>query len=177
MAETFAIIGALASVASAGVQVLRAQQEASAARAQAALMQVQARQGEVQAQAEELRGQQAALDTRERLLRVLAAQNARYLAAGLAIGEGTPEAVAEDSAAAAERELDIIRTDTVLRAETARIGAATAREMSRVQASAGRVSLLAGAGGALATLGEGAARAYDRWPGRAQAPAPAPVMR
>lgn len=176
MAEVAAVVGTIASIASAGVQLLRAQQEAAAARTQAALMRVQSQQMQLAARAEELRGQHAALDARERLLRTLAAQNARYLAAGVALGEGTPETVAEESTAAAERELELIRTETTLRAESARVGAANVMGAANAQAASGRTSLLMGVAAAGATVAEGGARAWDRWSGRA-VPPPAPTMR
>ena len=172
LATLATIASALGSVASAGLQIMQAQQAASAASAQAALMQVQARQQELSARSIEQRGQMEALNTREQLLRVLSAQNARDAAAGLVLDEGTPDAVAGEAQRDAERELDVLRTNTTLDAESARIGAAMTGQRALLLQSGTDWTRAAGFLGAAATLGEGAARWYARQPGRAVPPAP-----
>jgi hypothetical protein len=137
-------------------------------RAQAALEAVRARQQELEARSIEQRGTAEALNVRENLLRTLAAQNARYAAAGLALGDGTPQTVAEETAADAERELDIVRTNTAVAAESARMGAAQTQARAQLLRSQAGWTQTAGMIGAAATGLTGAARLLDRMPGRAQ---------
>jgi hypothetical protein len=170
MAETVAILGALASVASAGLRLLEGQAQARALSGQAALMRVQARQGELSARGEELRGTAEAQSVRETLLRTLAAQQARYSAAGLALGEGTPLTLEEEAQAEAERQLEVIRTQTVLNAEGRRIGAASAETRALLLSDQAAFARLAGPLSAGATLAEGGVRAWERWPGRTVQP-------
>lgn len=170
MAETVAILGALASVASTGLRLLEGQASARAAAGQAALMRVQARQSEMAARGEELRGQAEAQGVRETLLRTLAAQQARYSAAGVALGEGTPLTIEQEAQAEAERQLEVIRTQTALNAESRRIGAANAETRALLLADQAAFARLAGPLSAGATLAEGGMRAWDRLPGSTARP-------
>jgi hypothetical protein len=118
--STWATLATYASVAaaltSAGLGVAGAQQSASTQRAQARVQQGQAQQGRFAADQESLRGLQQSLAMREQLSRVLAAQNARYAAAGLAL-DGTPETVADATRAVAERELALAEANSTIRRE------------------------------------------------------------
>lgn len=172
MAETVAILGAIASVASAGLRLLESQAQARAMSGQAALLRLQARQGELAARGEELRGQAEAQSVRETLLRTLAAQQARYAAAGLVLGEGTPGTLEEEALSEAERQLEVIRTQTVLNAESRRIGAANTDARALLLADQAAFARLAGPLSAGATLIEGGVRAWERRPGRTTGPQP-----
>jgi hypothetical protein len=111
-----------AALTSAGLGVAGAQQSASAQRMQARVQQGQAQQGQFAADQEMLRGLQQNLALREQLARVLAAQNARYASAGLTL-DGTPETVADNTRAVAERELQLLDANTTIRREQLRTGA------------------------------------------------------
>lgn len=165
MAETVAIISAIGSVASAGLRLMERQAESRAMQNQAALLQIQARQGELAARGEELRGQAEAQNVRETLLRTLAAQQARYSAAGLVLGEGTPLTVEQEAQAEAERQLDVIRTQSAIEAESRRIGAANTSARALLLTDQAAFTRLAGPLSAAATLAEGGARAWSRLPG------------
>jgi hypothetical protein len=117
---TYASIAA--ALTSAGLGVAGAQQTASAQRMQARVQQGQAQQGQFAANQETLRGMQQSLAMREQLSRVLAAQNARYASAGLTL-DGTPETVANETRAVAERELALLDANTTIRREQMRTGA------------------------------------------------------
>ena len=170
MAETVAILGALASVASAGLRLLEGQAQARAMSNQAALMRIQARQGELAARGEELRGQAEAQSVRETLLRTLAAQQARYAAAGLVLGEGTPLTLEEEAQTEAERQLEVIRTNAQLNAESRRIGAANTEARALLLTDQAAFARIAGPLSAAATLAEGGARWWARQPGTPTAP-------
>lgn len=160
------IIGTLlATVASAGLGVMQSQQQAGAMNIQADQARLQAELGNIQARQEENRGASEALDLRRNLLRTLGAQNARYAAAGLALDEGTPQVVAEDTQADAVREGRTLDTNTQLRASSLRMEGATGRIRASLlndQASATRTAGTIGAG---VTLLQGGMSAYGRMPG------------
>jgi len=158
-------LSALGSIASAGLQVMQAQQQAGAMRNQAALLSIQARQQELSARSIEQRGEMEALNTREQLLRVLAAQNARYAAGGLVLDDGTPATVAEQTARDAERQLQVMATSTALDAASARIGAAGTQQRVRLLADQAGWTSTAGWLGAAATAGRGVADWWARQPG------------
>jgi len=111
-----------AALTSAGLGVAGSQQSASAQRMQARVQQGQAQQGQFAANQETLRGMQQTLAMREQLAKVLAAQNARYASAGLTL-DGTPETVADNTRAVAERELALADANTTIRREQMRTGA------------------------------------------------------
>lgn len=121
-AGTVAALSAASAVTSAGLGVAGAQQAANAQRMQARVQQGQAQQGQFAADQEVLRGLQQSLAMREQLAKVLAAQNARYASGGLAL-EGTPETVADNTRAVAERELALLDANTTIRREQLRTGA------------------------------------------------------
>jgi hypothetical protein len=108
-----------AAITSAGLGVAGAQQAAASQRMQARVQQGQAQQAQFAAQQETLRGFQQSLALREQLSRVLAAQNARYAAAGLTL-DGTPETVADATRTVAERELALNDANTTIRSEQIR---------------------------------------------------------
>lgn len=174
MAETVAIVGsvlaAVSTVAGAGLQIAQAQQQAGMQRIQAQQAAMQAQQGALAAEAEEQRGAAAALDTRENLLRTLAAQNARYAAAGIVLEDGTVGTVQDASARTAERELQLIRTGTTLAAEGRRFGAGG--ELARATALRDQASFTSAAGyaGAGISLARGGLQLLDRQPGTVNRP-------
>jgi hypothetical protein len=174
MGETVAIVAAVASAlataAAAGTQMMQAQQQAAALRNQAAMDEVRARQQGLEARGASARGEAEALDVRENLLRTLAAQNARYSASGIVLGEGTAETVAEETEADANRQLEIIRTNTTLAAEGARMGAAQTQQRALLLRDQAGFTMTAGMIGAGATLAEGTSRTAARWPGATTQP-------
>lgn len=121
-AGTMAALSTASAITSAGLGVAGAQQAANAQRMQARVQQGQAQQQRFAADQETLRGLQQSLAIREQLSRVLAAQNARYASAGLAL-EGTPETVADATRTVAERELALAEANTTIRREQLRTGA------------------------------------------------------
>ncbi len=126
--STIAPFAAVAgSLASAGLQVSGARQQAAALQIQAGQMQQQAQVQDLAAQQEALRGQEASNQVREALRRSLASQNAQYAAAGIVLGEGTPQDVGAETARQAERELAINAGDTAVRVASARSAAANTR--------------------------------------------------
>lgn len=163
--ETVGIVSAIATAASAGLRLLEANQQAGQARVMAQMAALQARQGEMQARSVEQQGQQAALDVREALLRTLAAQQARYAAAGIVLGEGTPLTLEEEVSREADRQLDTLRVNTGLQAEAARIGAANQQARALLLADQSRFAALAGPIGAAVTLADGYLRYQARQPG------------
>ncbi|MBR0678172.1 hypothetical protein GXW77_18530 [Roseomonas alkaliterrae] len=165
-----AIASAIAAAATAGSQIMQAQQQGTAQRNQAALDQIRARQQELEARGVEARGTAEALDVRENLLRTLAAQNARYAASGLMLEDGTPGAVAEETRADAERQLDILRTNTTIAAESARIGAAQTQQRALLLRDQAGFTTTAGYVGAAATAARAGLDAYNRWPGTTTSP-------
>jgi hypothetical protein len=121
-AGTMAALTAASAATSAAIGVAGAQQSANAQRMQARVQQGQAQQGQFAADQEMLRGLQQSLALREQLAKVLAAQNARYASAGLTL-DGTPETVADNTRAVAERELQLLDANTTIRREQLRTGA------------------------------------------------------
>lgn len=117
-----ASVASVSAAVSAGLGVAGAQQSAQAQRMQARVQQGQAQQGQFAADQEMLRGMQQSLALREQLAKVLAAQNARYASAGLTL-DGTPETVADNTRAVAERELQLLDANTTIRREQMRTGA------------------------------------------------------
>lgn len=168
--EGLAILSAVATAASAGLQLLQANQAAGQAQVQSRLAALQARQGELQARSVEQQGQAAALDVRDALLRTLSAQQARYAAAGIVLGEGTPLSLEEEVTREADRQLDTVRTNTGLAAESARMGAANQQARAALLADQARFQALAGPIGAAATLADGFLRYQARQPGQAPQP-------
>jgi len=171
IATVAVIVSAVASAAAAGLQLMQAQQQAGAMRNQAALLGIQARQQELSARSIEQRGEMEALNTREQLLRVLAAQNARYAAGGLALEDGTPATVAEQTARDAERQLQVMATSTALDAASARMGAAGTAQRALLLADQAGWTSTAGWLGAAATAGRGVADWWARHPGTVVPPA------
>lgn len=166
-----AVVSAIGTAAAAGLQIMQAQQQAGAMRNQAALLGIQARQQELSARSIEQRGEMEALNTREQLLRVLAAQNARYAAGGLALEDGTPATVEEQTARDAERQLQVMATSTALDAASARIGGAGTAQRALLLADQAGWTSTAGWLGAAATAGRGAADWWARQPGTVVPPA------
>ena len=171
IATIAAVVSAIGTAAAAGLQLMQAQQQAAAMRGQAALLGVQARQQELSARSIEQRGQIEALNTREQLLRVLAAQDARYAAAGLALDDGTPATVAEQTARDAERQLQVMATSTALDAASARIGAAMTGQRALLLADQAGWTSTAGWLGAAATASRGLVDWWARQPGTVVPPA------
>jgi hypothetical protein len=125
--STIAPFAAVAgSLASAGLQVSGARQQSQALTIQAQQQQQTAAVQDQVAQQEALRGQEAANQVRENLFRTLASQRAQYAAAGLVL-EGTPQDVADQTVAQADRELQIQAGDTAVRVASARQTAANSR--------------------------------------------------
>lgn len=118
------------SLAGAGMRVAGGQQGVIAARQQAEALAFQGQQERMrqqqallQAQSALLTGQTQSNQVRQALMRTLAAQNARYAGAGIALDEGTPASVAEDSERQAEIELGLIETNAKLAAADRRMQA------------------------------------------------------
>lgn len=170
MAEAILIGTIISSVASAGLGIMQAQQQAGAMNIQADQQRLQAELQGLQARQEENRGAAEALDVRRNLMRTLGAQNARYAAAGLALDEGTPQVVAEDTQADAVREGRTVETNAALRASGIRTEAAGSRIRATLlndQASATRTAGYVQAG---VTLLQGGIGAYNRMPGNLAVP-------
>jgi hypothetical protein len=159
------VISALATVASAGLQLLQGQQAAGQARVAATMAALQAQQGQLQARSIEQQGQAAALDVRDTLLRTLSAQAARYSAAGIVLGEGTPLTLEEEAGREADRQLATVRTNAGLAAESARIGAANQEARSQLLVDQARFQSIAGPIAAASTLADGFMRFQARQPG------------
>lgn len=174
LATIAAVVSAVGAVASTGLALMQASAQASAQRSQAAMLELQSRQQELEARGVELRGQNEALDTREALFRTLATQNARYSAAGVVIGEGTAETVAERTRAEADRQLEIQRTNTEIAAASARLGAGMTSQRALLLRDDASATATAGALGAFSTFAQGAMRVADRWPGQSKSGGAAP---
>jgi len=145
--EAIMLIGA---VASAGSAVMGAQH-------QAGVMRTQARMADFNATTEAIRGRIQANQTRQAMLRTLAAQSARYAGSGLAL-EGTPDLVGEQTIQEAERQLTIDQTNATLRAEAQRQRARLLEDDAGWAETGGYLR------GGLSLLNAGS-RMYDRWPG------------
>jgi hypothetical protein len=140
--------GIASSLVSAGLAVLGSQSSAAAQRANAAVQRGQAAQAQFAAEQELLRGRSAALQIRQDAARTLAAQRTRYAAAGLTL-DGTPETVADETRAMAERELGFADTNATIRAEQIRT------QGNLLLSQAGFTDSGAGATGTLGTIGAG----------------------
>lgn len=163
------ITGGLA-LASAGLQISGARQQAVTSQVQATQAGVSAQQQELVARQEELRGQQQANQVRENMLRTLAAQNARYAAAGAVLGDGSPETVADDTRREAELQLAIGGSNATARAAAARSGAASQRIQASLLADRGEGAQTAAVFSAGASLFDLVDRGAQRQPGRRTAP-------
>lgn len=111
----FEIVAGVMALASAATTVIGAQHQAGVQRSQA-------RMADFNATTEAIRGQIQANQTRQAMLRTLATQSARYAGSGLAL-EGTPDLVAEQTIAEANRELTIGQSNATIRSEQQRINA------------------------------------------------------
>lgn len=107
--------------------------------------QTQANFEQFNARTEEIAGLQAANDTRSRLLKALASQNAAFGAAGIDVGSGSPQDVMAETQADGERELSTVRNQTVLRA-------GARRQQADALRSQGTSALIGGVAGAAGTL-------------------------
>lgn len=130
--ETLAVVGgavasaapyvtAAASVAGAGLTILSAQRQAASFQSQARQSDFQARQADFQAQQETLRGRQQVNQINAARQRVIAAQSARYAAAGIVLDDGTPMDVADATTAEAERQTTIATGNATISAANATI--------------------------------------------------------
>jgi hypothetical protein len=97
------------------------------------------------ARSEEIAGQQAANDTRARLLKSLASQNASFGAAGIDVGSGSPQDVMAETSADGERELATLKNQTILRA-------GGRRQQADALRAQGTSALIGGVAGAAGTL-------------------------
>lgn len=168
--DVVTIVSAVAAVASSGLRLLEANQQAGQARAASQMAAIQAQQGQLQARSVEQQGQAAALDVRDTLLRTLSAQQARYAAAGIVLGEGTALTLEEQVQQEGDRQLDTLRVNTGLAAESARIGAANQGARTALLADQARFAALAGPIGAATTLADGYLRSQARSAGRIVSP-------
>lgn len=105
--------GTALSIANAGLSIFGALNQGASLSRQSEMEEFNARQ-------EMIRGQEEGNRIRENLLRTLAAQNAAYGASGVDTGSGTPVNVAEETKAAADRELEVSRANAVIRAASRR---------------------------------------------------------
>jgi hypothetical protein len=153
--EAALIFSAVTAAASATATYAGAQQ-------QAAQQRTQARMADFNATTEAIRGQIQANQVRETLMRTLAAQSARYAGSGLAL-EGTPDLVAEQTVAQANRELTMTETNTVLRSEQL-------RQRARLLEDDAGATELGGTTGAVINLFDTASRTYSRFPGSTSSP-------
>jgi hypothetical protein len=148
------VTGALA-LGQAGMSIASAQQQAVGLRAQAQAANASAAQADFAAGQEELRGRAAALGVRQALAQTLAAQNARYAAAGVALDGGTPETVADATTAEADRQLAIGGANAVIRAEDQWLRGGQLRQQARLLGDRADSTMTAGwlgAGGSLFDL-------------------------
>jgi hypothetical protein len=149
-------MAASASLASAGLNL-------AGALSQAGQMKVQANQAMIQARAERLRGEQQGNQVRQALLRTLAAQNARYAAAGLS-GLGSAEALEMETRAQANAELNALSGSANL------AGLAAEAEAAGLRSSA-RTTRTFGAARAALSIFDAADRLGARQPGVPTTPA------
>lgn len=163
--EGVGLIAAVASIANAGLSMLQANQQAGQAQIASQMAAIQARQGELQARSIEQQGEATALDVRESLLRTLSAQQARYSAAGIVLGEGTPASLEDEVSAEAERQLGTVRTNAGLSAASARIGGANQAARSSLLADQSRFEALSGPIRGGLALADGYLRFQARQPG------------
>lgn len=175
------VSGGLA-LASAGLQISGGQRQRASLEMQAAENSRAAafttRQGELAAQQEEVRGIEQANRVRLALLQSLASQRAAYAAAGLALGEGSPEAVEEETRRQAERELTIEGANSRARATTTRLDATQRAgnlllegDLLRERGASAAVAGVTGAGTSLLDYVD---RAGNRQPGRTRTTRRAP---
>lgn len=134
-----------ASLASAGLAIAGSSRNAALQRAQAGQQELQARQ-------ELIRGQQQSNELRDRLLRTLAAQNARFAAAGISIDSGTPMTLAEEAQRQANVELGLVSGNSASRSAQAMMQAGLLSEAADFTQAGGLVS------GGINLLDT-----YDRW--------------
>jgi hypothetical protein len=140
-----------AALASAGLGIAGAQQQAATMRLQAGQQRTQAAQTDFSAQQEVLKGREQANQVRGTLLRTLASQNARYAGAGLTL-EGTPETVAEDTINQAERELALLGANSTIRSEGIRTQANLLRESADWTEGGAPLTELTGSAGSVINL-------------------------
>jgi hypothetical protein len=159
------LIAAVASIANAGLTMLQANQQAGQAQIASQMAAIQARQGELQARTIEQQGEAEALNVREALLRTLSTQQARYSAAGIVLGEGTPADLEAEVSAEAERQLGTLRTNAGITAASARISAANQAARSSMLADQSRFEALSGPIRGSLALADGYLRFQSRQPG------------
>jgi hypothetical protein len=140
-----------AALASAGLGIAGAQQQAATMRLQAGQQRTQAAQTDFSAQQEVLKGREQANQVRGTLLRTLASQNARYAGAGLTL-EGTPETVATDTINQAERELALLGANSTIRAEATRTQASLLRDSADWTEGGAPLTELTGSAGSVINL-------------------------
>lgn len=121
------------SLASAGLAYAGSQRQASALRQQAQQQQFAAEQ-------EALKGRAQVQGINDALRATLAGQRARYAAAGVEL-TGTPDTVARETEAEAERQTTITRTNATMAAEARRIQAASLLSESSLTRQAGYLNL------------------------------------
>lgn len=109
--------------------VVGAQQQSASQAAQAQMLQLSAESNLVTAQMQRQQGEIEANRIRDQLMKTLAAQTARYAAAGIVLDGGTPATVAEETTRQADRETEIARTGAAFR--SAQTGFEAAQQQAR----------------------------------------------
>jgi len=100
---------AISPFVSGGLALTSAASQIVSGRQQAASQQLQAQQALIQGRSEQLRGEESVNQVREQMLKTLAAQNARYGAAGVVLDDGTPTTMANATTYEADRQTRILR--------------------------------------------------------------------
>lgn len=170
------------TLATAGLQISGGQRQRAGIELQAEqnsrAAAITTRQGELAAQQEEVRGIEQANRVRLALLQSLASQRAGYAAAGLALGEGSPEAVEEETRRQAERELTIEGANSRARAAATRLDASNRAGNLLLEGDLlrqrGASAAAAGVTGAAGSLLDYVDRAGNRQPGRSRTARRAP---
>ena len=131
--------------------VAQGQSQARALMLQSRNLALQSEQQELAARSELARGREEGNQVREALLRSVAAQRARYAAAGIALdAAGTPDVVEEATLHEGQREMATRRTNAELRAAATRIQGSQSRANSEM--AVGQASLARATGGLNAAI-------------------------
>lgn len=155
MSGAVPVLGAVGTVGKAATTFAAAQQQSGAQRIASGQAAVAAQGQMVAASQEELQAQSAALDIRDQLLRVLSGQNARFAASGIVPGAGTPEVLADQAEATADRQVRMVEAQGRIDAAGRRAGAAAASIQAGARRQAARATRTIGTVSAVADLASG----------------------
>ena len=161
MSGAVPVLAAVGTVGKAATTYAAAQQQSGAQRIASGQAGVAAQGQMIAADQDTLRAQSAVLDIRDQLLRVLSGQTARFAAGGIVPGAGTPEVLADQAEATADRQAQMVEAQGRIDAAGRRAGAAAATIQASARRQSARATRALGTMSAITGLASGGVNLFD----------------